>query len=133
MSSDHGRPEPDARELIDTPEPAVVSTLDADGSPHLCLMWIAREGDDLLMSTMSRRRQYRNLRRDPRATVLIYSRARPRRYVQVRGRAELGGDGADELIAVLTRAYLGVERSESVDPGERALVRIIPEHVGMHA
>lgn len=121
-----------ARELIDLPEPAVLGTLNADGSAHLCMMWVGRDGDELLMSTKAHRRQYRNLLRDPRVTVLLYSRPLPRRYVQIRGRAKLGGPGADDLILELAGAYLGGEHTAWTDQDERALIRIIPEHVGLH-
>lgn len=121
-----------ARELIDTPEPAVLGTLNADGSMHLCVMWVAREGDHLLMSSRAHRRQYVNLERDPRASVLIYSRPLPRRYVDIRGRAQLGGDGADELIQRLSLSYLGTRHSPLIDYEPRSMIRIIPEHVGVH-
>jgi PPOX class probable F420-dependent enzyme len=121
-----------ARELLDVPEPAVLGTLNADGSPHLCVMWVAREGDELLMSTKAHRRQYRNLQRDPRASVVLYSRPLPRRYVEIRGRAELGGAGAEQLILVLARAYTGHEHDGWSDQDERVLIRIIPEYVGLH-
>jgi PPOX class probable F420-dependent enzyme len=121
-----------ARELIDTPEPAVLGTLNPDGSTHLCMMWVAREGDHLLMSTRAHRRQYANLERDPRASVLVYSRLLPRRYVDIRGRAELGGAGADELIRRLSLAYLGREHSTLIDYEPRAMIRVLPEHVRMH-
>jgi len=123
---------PLARELADAPEPAVLGTVDPDGSAQMCVMWVERDGDHLLMSTRSHRRAYRNLERDPRASVLIYSRALPRRYVQVRGRAELGGRGADELIGRLSLAYLGIEHSPHIDYAERSLIRIIPERVSVH-
>lgn len=121
-----------ARELIDNPEPAVLGTLNPDGSTHLCVMWVAREGDHLLMSTRAHRRQYANLERDPRAGVLVYSRLLPRRYVDIRGRAELGGDGADKLIQRLSIAYLGTDHSPFIDYEPRSMIRIIPERVGMH-
>jgi PPOX class probable F420-dependent enzyme len=121
-----------ARELIDAPEPAILGTLNADGSTHLCVMWVAREGDALLMSTKAHRRQYRNLQRDARASVVLYSRPLPRRYVEIRGRAELGGAGAEQLILVLARAYTGHEHDGWSDQDERVLIRIIPEHVGLH-
>ena len=51
-----------ARELIDAPEFAVLSTANPDGSHHLCVMWVGRDGDDLLMATRKARPQHRNLR-----------------------------------------------------------------------
>ena len=76
---------PEARALIDTPEFAVLSTINPDGSQHQCVMWVARDGDDLLMSTRRGRPQHRNLLADARASVLVYARARPTTYVTVSG------------------------------------------------
>lgn len=123
---------PQARELIDLPEPAVLATRNADGTPHQCVMWVGRDGDHLLMSTKAHRRQYRNLLADPRASLVIYSRATPRIYAYIRGRAELGGPGADELILALASAYLGHTHASWTDEDERALIRIVPDRVAMH-
>ncbi len=110
----------------------MLATIDGDGSAHMCVMWVERDGDHLLMSTRAHRRQYRNLERDPRASLVIYSRALPRRYVQIRGRAELGGPGAGELIERLSFAYLGARHISQIDYAERALIRIVPERVSAH-
>ena len=122
----------EARELIDLPEPAVLATVNDDGTPHTCVMWVARDGDRRLMSTKPARRRYRDLQRRPRASVLVDSRRQPRRYVEVRGRAQLGGEGARELMLRLAGAYLGGEHTSWPDEDERALIRIIPDRALMH-
>jgi PPOX class probable F420-dependent enzyme len=123
---------PQARALIDRPEFAILGTINPDGSPHQCVMWVGRDGDHLLMSTKAHRRQYRNLLADPRASVLVQSREKPEVYVDVRGRAELGGSGANELILTLASAYLGRTAARWTDEEERSLIRIVPERVLLH-
>lgn len=126
-----------ARALIDAPEPAVLATLNRDGTQHLCVMWVARDGDELLMSTKEHRRQYANLHERPRASVLVYERAHPLRYVAIAGRALLGGrtrtgETAQELIARLNREYLGEDADPWPPEDVRTLIRIVPDRVNLH-
>ncbi len=126
-----------ARELIDRPEFAVLSTANPDGTHHLCVMWIGRDGDELVMATKTRRRQAVNLRARPRATILLYDRERPTRYVEIRGRATVEADGAAAvaLIDRLARAYTGADGHDTTgrpDDAERVVLRIAPERVRVH-
>jgi PPOX class probable F420-dependent enzyme len=60
-----------ARELLDARLIANLATVDPDGSIHLVAMWFLWDGEALLLPTDRRTRKARNLRRDPRATVMI--------------------------------------------------------------
>ncbi len=118
-----------ARALIDTPEFAVLSTANPDGSHHLCVMWVARDGDALLMATRRGRPQHRNLLADPRATVLVYSRTRPTSFVQIRGVASFPDLDAGALIGSLSHAYTGTPHDTPIEDPERVAIRIDPSHV----
>ncbi len=59
------------RRLLDGRHFAVLATINPDGGPQTSAMWIGRDGDDVLFSTVAGRRKHRNLERDPRATVGI--------------------------------------------------------------
>jgi PPOX class probable F420-dependent enzyme len=124
---------PEARALIDAPEFAVLSTINPDGSQHQCVMWVGRDGDELLMSTRKRRPQHRNLLGDSRASVLLYARARPTSYVTISGNATLSEDSAGLLIDELAQAYTG-RRHVAVQGDDRARVtiRIPPERVHVY-
>lgn len=63
--------------LDDNPVFATLATIQPDGSPQLSVVWIKRDGDDLLFSTVVGRRKERNLSRDPRVTVMINPQTRP--------------------------------------------------------
>ncbi|MDO8185314.1 PPOX class F420-dependent oxidoreductase [Conexibacter sp. JD483] len=126
-----------ARELIDRPEFAVLTTANPDGTHHMCVMWIARDGDALVMATKARRRQAVNLRARPRATVLLYDRERPTRYVEIRGRGSVEADGlaAVALIDRLARRYTGADGHDTTgrpDDAERVVLRVVPERVRVH-
>ena len=60
-----------AHELLEARLIANLATFDADGSVHLVAMWFLWDGEAILSPTSATTRKARNLRRDPRATVMI--------------------------------------------------------------
>lgn len=109
---------------------ATFATISADGSPHLTRVWIKRDGDDILLSTTEGRQQGKNLRRDPRATVIIGDPDNPYRYVEIRGRALLTFDLDGRLPNELSLKYTGLDfNPPTADDGARLIVRIVPEKV----
>ena len=74
-----------AKALFDATEFVTLATVQPDGQPQLSVVWVERDGDDLLMSTTTNRQKHRNLERDPRASVLLYPKDNPYSYVEVRG------------------------------------------------
>ncbi|GAA0333049.1 PPOX class F420-dependent oxidoreductase [Streptomyces olivoreticuli] len=119
--------------LDDAPVFAAVATVQPDGSPQLSVTWIARDGNDLLISTTVGRRKEQNLRRDPRVTVLINPHNAPYTYAEVRGSATLTTEGGQELINTLSRKYTGKDYTDfnpaSAEDAERVVVRIAPRKV----
>ena len=59
------------RELLDARLIANLATLNPNGSVHLVAIWFLWDGAALLMPTSGATRKARNLKRDPRATVMI--------------------------------------------------------------
>jgi PPOX class probable F420-dependent enzyme len=120
-----------AKAWIDAHEFATIGTIEPDGRPHLSVVWVAYDGDDLLISTVEGRRKHLNLMRDPRATVLISPRSQPYAYVEVRGRSTMTTEGGRELIDTLARGYTGADRY-TMDDGTanvRVVVRVTPDKV----
>jgi PPOX class probable F420-dependent enzyme len=95
------------------------------------VVWLARDGDDLLMSTVKGRQKHRNLERDPRATVLVYPKANPYSYVEVRGTATMTEEGGRELIDRLNLEYTGGDRYTMDDGSDnvRVVIRLTPSKV----
>jgi PPOX class probable F420-dependent enzyme len=119
------------RRLVDAPTYVVLTTLNVDGSPQSSVVWVRRDGDDLLMSTIRGRLKTRNMQRDPRVTVCGYDTADPFQYVEVRGTVTLDDRGGDALIDELNRKYIG--DPWTVRPGEqRVVVRLTPNRVIEH-
>jgi PPOX class probable F420-dependent enzyme len=120
-----------ARDLLDRPEFATIATIDPDGQPQLSVVWVARDGDDLLVSTIRGRRKTANLVRDARATVLVYPAADPYRYLEVRGTVQLVDDPHADLIHELSVKYTGQRFDGVLD--QRVVVRLTPTKVVWYA
>ncbi|MYW67910.1 TIGR03618 family F420-dependent PPOX class oxidoreductase [Streptomyces sp. SID8379] len=114
--------------LLDTPVFISVATIQPDGSPQVSPVWVKRDGDDVLFSTTVGRRKEKNLRRDPRVTVLLQPFDAPYSYAEIRGTAELTAEGGQELIDELSVKYTGKKYAEfnpsSADDAERVVVRV---------
>lgn len=95
------------RTLFDGKNFAVLSTLEPDGKPHSTVVWVAREGDNILFALPKNRRKTANLIRDPRAAVVIFDAANPYDSVQVQGTASLHDDPHGTLISELSYKYTG--------------------------
>jgi len=116
---------------VDAREYATIATIQPDGGPQLSVVWITRDGDDLLFSTIEGRRKYRNLVRDPRVTVLVSPRDDPYTYVEVRGTASMTREGGVALIDALAQKYHGDERFVGDDGTNRVrvVVRVTADKV----
>ncbi|MFF2505465.1 PPOX class F420-dependent oxidoreductase [Streptomyces sp. NPDC058067] len=121
------------KELLDSPVFVTIATIQPDGSPQVSPVWVKRDGDDVLVSTTVGRRKEKNLRRDPRVTVVLQRWDSPYEYAEIRGTAELTTEGGQELIDELSMKYSGKKYREfnpsSVDDAQRVIVRVTPRKV----
>ena len=76
-----------AREVIDGPHLAVIATANADGRPQSSVIFVKRDGDQVVFSTIKGRLKTRNMTRDPRVSLLVID-TRSGRYAEVRGTVE---------------------------------------------
>jgi len=97
------------------------------GSMEPIAVWVKRDGDDVLFSTLAGRRKSLNWSRDPRAALLVYDERDPGRYVEVRGRVTLVDDPGGSLIKELSHKYDGQDFTGVVEG--RVIVRLTPERV----
>jgi PPOX class probable F420-dependent enzyme len=116
-----------ARRLLDEPVHATVSSIEEDGSVQLSLVWVKRDADDVLLSTLAGRRKARNWTRDPRATVLLFDPEDSGRYAEIRGRATIVDDPGGSLIHELAEAYDDAPFTGIIEG--RVIVRIRPDRV----
>ena len=127
-------PLPDAaRDWLDQPTFVTLATVNADGSPQTTVHWVARDGDDILMSTVRGRRHANNLERDPRVSVMVVNPTNPYGYLEVRATAVLTEEGGRALIDDLCQKYRGITPYPWDAPDNvRLVVRVPPEHVVFH-
>ena len=76
---------------------ATLATVGRHGPPHLTVVWVDWDGERVLVNTAAGRVKERNLRRDPRASVLVADGTDPYRYVSVAGKAEIVEEGAARI------------------------------------
>jgi PPOX class probable F420-dependent enzyme len=125
------------RKLLDDPNPAVLATINADGSPQTSVIWVGLDGDDVVISSAAGRRKDRNIRRDPRVSLSVYDQADPEQYAEIRGTATVTEDAGRQLAVLLGEKYEGPGGGQPfLDlPPEvvRVVIRITPEHVAGRA
>ena len=110
--------------LIDGRNYAVLATLNADGSPQTSVMWVGRDGDDLLFSTVAGRLKHRNMLRDPRVSVTVIDSADPESYVELRGVASMTPDTGRRVDTGLSWKYDGKDPGEDRPGAVRVVVRV---------
>lgn len=121
-----------ARALLDEKNFATVATIQPDGQPQLSIVWVTREGDDVVFSTKEGRRKHLNLVKDPRTTILISPVGNAYQYLEIRGTASLSTEGGDALIDALSVKYTGKPYSND-EPGDvRLVVRISADRIVEH-
>ena len=114
---------------------AKLSTVRANGAPHIAPVWFVLDGDDLVFNTGKETVKGRNLARDPRASICVDDDQPPYAFVICEGRATISEDPA-ELLEWATRIagrYMGADQAEEFGrrngvPGE-LLVRVRVEKV----
>jgi PPOX class probable F420-dependent enzyme len=96
------------RDLVDCPPVAALSTVSAAGYPQTSVVWCDFDGECVRVNTMRGFAKERNMRRNPRVTLLCYDPLEPLRYLEVRGTVvEMTEAGAPEHLDALASRYAG--------------------------
>jgi PPOX class probable F420-dependent enzyme len=114
---------------------AKVATSGPDGQPHVMPVWFVLDGEELVFMTWGDSVKGRNLRRNPRAAIVVDEEVAPYAFAHIRGHVTLSED-PEELLRFATAIggrYMGADRAEEFGrrnavPGE-LLVRLRPERV----
>ena len=110
LLSDHAPDEIPAshRDLAQCPPIAALSTVTAGGYPQTSVVWCDFDGRYVRINTMRGFAKERNMRRNPRVTLLCYDPHQPFRYLEVRGTVvEMTQTGAAEHLDALASKYAG--------------------------
>jgi PPOX class probable F420-dependent enzyme len=99
---------PSHRDLVECPPVAALTTIMADGYPQTSVVWCDVDGPFVRVNTMRSFAKARNMRRDPRVTLLCYDPRQPLRYLEIRGTVvEMTEDGAAAHLDALASKYMG--------------------------
>ena len=102
---------PDLVTLIDADVHGHLVTLNPDGSPQVTVVWLGRDGDELLLAHLGQGQKVRNMLRDPRVTVSFEApganQIGPENYAVLHGWARITEGGRPELLQQLAPKFLG--------------------------
>ncbi|MBG7704270.1 PPOX class F420-dependent oxidoreductase [Streptomyces sp. MC1] len=121
--------------VLDGTRTGKLSTVRADGSPHVAPIWFLLDGDELVFNTGKNTAKGRNLARDGRVALCVDDDRPPFHFVVLNGRARLSEDLAEVRLWAtrIAARYMGEDRAEEYGarngvPGE-LLVRVTIDNV----
>jgi PPOX class probable F420-dependent enzyme len=96
------------QDLIDGPYSVSLSTVMPDGQPQVTPVWCNRKDGFIFINVMKGFRKEKNMRLNPRVSLLAYDPKNPLRNIEIRGCVvEMTEEGALEHDDELARLYLG--------------------------
>ena len=117
-----------ARAVLDGPHVATIATSNVDGRPQSSVIFVKRDGDTVLFSTITGRLKTRNMMRDPRISLLVRD-TNTGRYVEIRGTVDITEDPEKSLLYEMYGRYMGGTAPPPEPEADRLIVRITPEKV----
>ena len=106
---------------------ATLGTIRSDGTSHVSPVWVDYDGEHVVFNTSRGRAKERQMERDPRVTLTVWSAENPYEYVEVVGTAEFVDEGAVDHIDAMAKKYLGQDTYPWLQPGEqRVIVKVTP-------
>ena len=116
--------------LVDGKNYAVLATVNPDGSPQTSVIWIGRDDDGVLFTTVAGRVKHRNMVRDPRVSITVIDSADPENYVELRGRvSSITPDAGRQKDTELSWKYDGRDPAPDRPGAVRVVVRVAVEKV----
>jgi PPOX class probable F420-dependent enzyme len=123
------------RALIESGSMAHLTTVSADGSPQVTVIWIGLDGDDIVSGHMRRWAKVRNIERDPRVVLSFDVPRQPgvflNPYAVLRARATIEpSDEAWDLLNRLTKVYMSPDAEFPGHKGPGYIIRYRVEGIG---
>lgn len=129
-------------DLLQTPVHGVLTTIMPDGGPQSSIIWVDYDGECVLINTTLERQKGRNLRANPKATILVMDPNDSSRWVEVRGQVrEITAEGAEAHADKLTQRYCPNKQHfygdiypvEQKEKETRVIVKILPIKICLDA
>ena len=95
------------------PHIAMLATAGTDGSPHVTPVWHHYDGDKVYVAAIRPSVKVRNIRRNPRVSLCVFTDRDRSKYVQVNGTATLSEEGIPAMVRTMSRNYVGEDGWEA--------------------
>jgi PPOX class probable F420-dependent enzyme len=123
-----------ARAVVESGRLAHLVTVNADGSPHVTIVWVGLDHDEIVVGKLMVDQKVRNIRRDPRVSLSIEADGDQygmQHHLVVEGTARVEDGGAPELLNRLAQRYIGpgTEFPPMPNPPDGYVIRISPTRV----
>lgn len=123
-----------AKAVIESGRLAHFVTVNADGSPHVTIVWVGLDGDEIVIGKLMVDQKVRNIRRDPRVSLSIEAEGDQhgmQNYLVVEGTATVTEGGAPALLSELAQRYVGpgTRFPPMPDPPEGFVIRVTPTKI----
>lgn len=125
-----------ARDLVESAPLAHFVTLNDDGSPHVTIVWIGVEGDEIVSGHLGTWKKLRNVARDSRVALSMETSRLNEiglaEYLVLHGRARITEGGGAELLQRLAHSYIrpGVKFPPFDDPPPGFVMRVEVDRIG---
>jgi PPOX class probable F420-dependent enzyme len=117
-----------ARELLDGRPLTTLTTINASGQPQSTIVFVRRDGDTVLFSTIKGRVKTRNMVRDPRVTLLVLNTA-DGCWVEIQGTVRIDEDPQKVLLHEMYERFMNGATPPPEPTAERLIVRVTPTKV----
>jgi len=123
-----------ARAVIESGRLGHLVTINADGRPHVTIVWVGLEDDEIVIGKLMVDTKVRNIRRDPRVSLSIEAEGDQygmQHYLVVEGTARITEGGAPALLHRLAQRYIGPGAvfPPMPNPPEGYVIRVSPTRV----
>ena len=124
-------------ELLRKPIISFITTLRADGTPHVTPVWHMAEGGEIVIAVARGTVKARNVRRNPTVALCVAADESPQPWALVNGEARLSDEGAADFVRAVAAHYLGADEAKPYAADALAkidftLLRIAPARVAGH-
>jgi PPOX class probable F420-dependent enzyme len=100
---------PELRRFLDTEIVGVLATEGESGRPRQSVVYFARDGERLLITTLAGRHKVKDVERTGWASLCVLGHERPFPSVTLSGRAEILTEGIGPSTAAVTQRLMGLD------------------------
>jgi PPOX class probable F420-dependent enzyme len=127
---------PELCRFLDAEPIGVLATTSAAGRVHQSVVYYARDGEELLISTVAQRHKAADVHRTAWASLCVMGHERPFPSVTISGPAEIRTEGIGPATAAIAQRAMGVDQAPEPQTDQalaavgRVILAITTERIG---